>query len=296
MSQEAGDKVVPSSEENDLNELLDTALEDFEKVAKPAEQPAKDDKEKQELPIAGNPEITPENMWSQEFIKKAAEQFESHMADIFGAAGVSPMSTEEFDNSIKQKLAEAAAFTMQPENIANMPPVDSEFAHTIAETLKGLNAGAENLQMPFSPEDLVSMFGTLGTEDGIADNGFIPVMQTMMQSLLSPEVLLPSMEDLKTKYPKWIEEHKDSTSAEDLERYQKQLDLINEVCEELVKEQPEDAPEVKKERFLKVFDLMQKMQELGHPPVELVGDFNLPQEFDQSQMSQTMDPSQCSIM
>lgn len=38
------------------------------------------------------------------------------------------------------------------------------------------------------------------------------------------------------------------------------------------------------------------MQELGHPPVELVGDFNLPQEFDQSQMSQTMDPSQCSIM
>lgn len=33
-------------------------------------------------------------------------------------------------------FAEAAAFTMQPENIANMPPVDSEFAHTIAETLK----------------------------------------------------------------------------------------------------------------------------------------------------------------
>lgn len=39
------------------------------------------------------------------FDRKAAEQFESHMADIFGAAGVSPMSTEEFDNSIKQKLA-----------------------------------------------------------------------------------------------------------------------------------------------------------------------------------------------
>lgn len=44
-------------------------------------------------------------------------------------------------------------------------------------------------------------------------------MQTMMQSLLSPEVLLPSMEDLRTKYPKWIEDHKEDTPADDLIRF-----------------------------------------------------------------------------
>lgn len=84
-------------------------------------------------------------------------------------------------------------------------------------------------------------------------------MQGMMQSLLSAEILLPSLKDLVDKYPKYLEENADKISAEDKERYTKQLNLMQEVCQELEKEKPDDSAEVKKERFNIVLDRMQKV-------------------------------------
>lgn len=39
-----------------------------------------------------------------------------------------------------------------------------------------------------------------------------------MQSLLSAEVLLPSLKELLEKYPAWLEENNDKISATDKER------------------------------------------------------------------------------
>lgn len=71
------------------------------------------------------------------------------------------------------------------------------------------------------------MFGQASLEEGTGD--FLPFMQGMMQSLLSKEVLYPSLKELVDKYPAWLEEKKTSLPAEDLERYQKQLDLMQKV-------------------------------------------------------------------
>lgn len=40
----------------------------------------------------------------------------------------------------------------------------------------------------------------------------------MMQSLLSAEILLPSIKELLEKYPKYLEENDSKLSAEDKER------------------------------------------------------------------------------
>lgn len=37
---------------------------------------------------------------------------------------------------------------------------------------------------------------------------FLPFMQGMMQSLLSKEVLYPSLKELVDKYPTWLQENK----------------------------------------------------------------------------------------
>lgn len=119
-------------------------------------------------------------------------------------------------------------------------------------------------------------------------------MQGMMQSLLSAEVLLPSLKDLVEKYPKWLEDNKDKIDDVERKRYEDQLKLMQTVCDELEKERPDDSAELKKERFHKVLDNMQKMQDLGQPPIELVGDVagGIPQ-IDPAALN---DPSQCSLM
>lgn len=48
---------------------------------------------------------------------------------------------------------------------------------------------------------------------------FLPFMESMMQSLFSAEVLLPSIKELLDRYPKYLEENRAEISSEDLERY-----------------------------------------------------------------------------
>lgn len=81
----------------------------------------------------------------------------------------------------------------------------------------------------------------------------------MMQGLLSKEVLGPSLEDFVQRLPSFIEENKDKISKEDIERYENQKKLMEEVLSELKKENDTDSSEVKKERFTKVLALMQKV-------------------------------------
>lgn len=91
------------------------------------------------------------------------------------------------------------------------------------------------------------------------ENPFLPVMQGMMQSLLSAEVLLPSLKELLEKYPAWLEENKDTISAEDKDRYSKQQELFKVICAELEKEKPDDSTDVKNDRFKIVLKNMQKV-------------------------------------
>lgn len=211
------------------------------------------------------------------------------MAKLFGEDG-DPAAAETVALGF-QKMAEAAglALSNDKEQLKNMDP---EFADSIQEVLKGLNAGQEAAQNPFNPEEIAGMFQNLdfGSEEGAS--GFMPFMQNMMQNLLSAEILLPSLKELVEKYPKWLEENSSKLSQSEKEKYEKQLALMKEVCLDLEKEKPSDSTEIRKERFNNVLEKMQKMQDLGQPPPELLGDgggTNLP-GFDPTATDQ------CSIM
>ncbi|KAM7260345.1 hypothetical protein ACFE04_016086 [Oxalis oulophora] len=158
------------------------------------------------------------------------------------------------------------------------------------ETVKGLESMATPGGLDDDPntammEDWVKQFEELaGSQD------MESIVETMMQQLLSKEILHEPMREIGERYPKWLEEHKASLSKEEYDRYYHQYQLIKELS--VVYDTDSD-------NFTKIMDLMQKMQECGQPPSDIVQE--LAPDFDLSnfgQLSPEMLDSQgkCTIM
>lgn len=256
--------------DEELSNLLDSALEDFSKVdTTKKDEIAKTDDSASISTSAESQE------WSQDFIQQAASQFEENFANFLASADPSTEVTPEFIQQKLQQMADAAQQVL--ENPTQATENSSDFAASISQAIQSLNAGAEGLQAPLNEEELMKMF--TGQRSG-QENDLLPFMQGMMQGLLSKEVLGPSLEDFVQKLPEYIEKNKETLDKKDIERYENQRKLMEEVLEELNKEQEGDSTEVKSERFAKVLSLMQKLQDYGQPPSELVGDLETPFSFD----------------
>ncbi|KAF0922111.1 hypothetical protein E2562_024682 [Oryza meyeriana var. granulata] len=89
------------------------------------------------------------------------------------------------------------------------------------------------------------------------------IVETMMQQLLSKEILHEPMKDIVEKYPKWLEDNKSKINKEEYERYSNQLELMMKL-NEVYENEPEN--------MTKIFEIMQNMQECGQPPSDLVQD------------------------
>ncbi|XP_040163529.1 peroxisomal biogenesis factor 19 [Anopheles arabiensis] len=282
------------SRDKELDDLLDSALEDFSKHKADPKKPAKSEgggaSSSGEQTVQHEDPPT-EQLWNEEFMDQQAKMFEQHMAALFG--GGEKVDSEQIMLGF-QRIAEAAGMAVRAEGPAapDAEPspantLDPTISQSISDALKAMSEGRENLQTPFSPEDVANMFGNIDLNASGENNAFLPFMQNMMQSLLSADVLLPSMRDLVGKYPQWLAEHSATLPKEEKERYEKQLALMQEVCTELEKETPDDSAEVKKERFQIVLEKMQSMQDLGQPPADLVGDLGGPGNLNLP----TLDPS-----
>lgn len=276
-----------SSDDKELDDLLDSALEDFGKHKQDEGKAASGGSAAQE-----HDDPPTEQLWNEEFITSQAKMFEEKMAALFGQG--EPVDADQITLGF-QRIAEAAALAVRADPVT-LPTdsVDPSISQSISDALRGLSEGRENLETPFNPEDIAGMFGNIDLNESGENNAFLPFMQTMMQSLLSAEVLLPSLKDLTEKYPDWLRENGEKVPKEDKERYEKQLKLMEDVCRELEKEKADDPADAKRVRFQTVLDMMQSMQDLGQPPADLVGDMgpaglNLP-TIDPTAFS---DPNQC---
>ncbi|XP_013192579.1 peroxisomal biogenesis factor 19 [Amyelois transitella] len=286
-------EVAKKDVDPELDDLLDSALQDMTKKETP-EEPKPE----------GSGEVT-QNLWSEEFIKEAAAQFESNMAAILGSFNGVPedqISQEQIAQTFS-KMAEAAAQVLKPSGAeADAASADpnaqekiDEVSAAISQTLQNLNTNTESLQTPFSDQDLANMFGNFNLSEGGQDgNMFVPFMQGMMQSLLSKEVLYPSLKELVDKYPAWLRDNKGKIDQSEYDRFEQQQELMKQVCAELEPEQDSDSEEVKRSRFERVLNMMQRMQDLGQPPTELVGDIGAPPQGFAPPVGQ--DASQCAVM
>ncbi|KAB2054025.1 hypothetical protein E1A91_A12G234000v1 [Gossypium mustelinum] len=142
------------------------------------------------------------------------------------------------------------------------------------ETIKGLESmskpGGDDFEEDGLIDDWVKQFEELsGSQD------MESIVESMMQQLLSKEILHEPMKEIGERYPKWLEEHKSSLSKEEYERYSNQYELMKEL---------NGVYENDPNNFTRIFDLMQKMQECGQPPNDIVQE--LAPEFDLTNLSQ----------
>lgn len=242
--------------DEDLDNLLDSALQDFEKPTPTHDNDAAKSQVRQDgnlaEPLVGDERQHP---WTAEF---------GQFADVMqGLLQEDPQLQEQFS-----RIAQSA-------NRAASAASDEEFSATLNETLRNISDTALAFGDPPTEDELSRLVGSLGLEGGPNGGGgdvpgLVSMMQGMMQNLLSKDLLYPALRDIVDKYPDWLADKRPSLADEEYERYNQQFGLMRQVCEEFEAEQSSDAAEVKQARFERVLSLMQKMQECGHPPKELV--------------------------
>ncbi|PAV17687.1 Pex19-domain-containing [Pyrrhoderma noxium] len=110
---------------------------------------------------------------------------------------------------------------------------------------------------------------TSGLDDSDGDNDELQtILETMMQQLMSKEILYEPLKELYDKFPGYLTEHSASLSMEDKERYNNQLECVTEVITIFDDPSYKDEDADKKARIV---TLMNKMQSFGSPPPEVMG-------------------------
>ncbi|OVA14414.1 Pex19 protein [Macleaya cordata] len=210
---------------DDLDELLDSALDDFENLnlAQRSEDGGENREEKSSLPsgvqglVGGLPDLRSKKKGKQKAVK------ENHVSEAF--------------EKLREQTREAVR----------------GLESTTAANAK---MGVDDLGKDGMMEDWVKQFEEMaGTQD------MESIVETMMQQLLSKEILHEPMKEIGARYPKWLEEHKSSLSKEDYDRYSHQYELIKDL-NQVYDNDPGN--------FTKIVELMQKMQECGQPPSDIV--------------------------
>ncbi|KAM9845149.1 peroxisomal biogenesis factor 19 [Aulostomus maculatus] len=278
--------------DKELDDLLDSALDDFDKpTAPPASEPGAPSSSAgsgaEKPPLLEDCKLF-ETLFEGDMATQAREEWEKALTEL---AQEEPDLLQHF-----QKLSEAAG------KVGTDTASQQEFTFCLKETLRGLAKNADNLQSSgLAGDDLVKALEGLGLdesgESGGQEGNILPIMQSIMQNLLSKEVLYPSLKEITTKYPEWLDANKPSLSPEDYQRYEQQAKIMGEICQQFEKEDEGD----KDSMFESIMELMQKLQDLGQPPKELAGDAPPGFNFDMDSLNLPGGPGagaaeQCSVM
>ncbi|KZC08672.1 PREDICTED: peroxisomal biogenesis factor 19 [Dufourea novaeangliae] len=254
-----GKKVVNQVEDQELSDLLDSALKDFNKEQKLD----KVENEKIESVESTKDKDTIEALdggWTTDFIEEAADHFEENLQNL-----IKNERDCELGPDFKKLVAQTFASVLSDEDNTDKDSASTDFETAIARALNDLSATSENLQ---NEPDLSEMLGQASLDDELG--AILPLMQGMLDHLLSKGMLYASLKELVDKYMEWLEEKNATIPANDLHRYTKQLELMRKVCVELEKEKAEDNDEIKRKRCDTIISLLQEVQGCGQLPEELI--------------------------
>ncbi|XP_006817709.1 peroxisomal biogenesis factor 19-like [Saccoglossus kowalevskii] len=270
-------------EDPELDDLLDNALEDFDKCQTATPPPP--------------PTMKADSMKVPESTDTATPDPQVLLSNLLGNQ-VDPSVTSDFDKAMEALMADINKQQEDPQlkeqleklvgAASSDPPFEGaaaggaqDFSRTLGETMNRMAQSTAELKKEggLSEDDLMKAMGGMNLEEGL-DMDFMPMMQNMMQNLLSKEVLYPSVKEIVEKYPMWLEENKSKLKAEEYSAYELQHETMKSLCDEYESENVADSDQVKKERFERIMQTVQKMESLGQPPKDLVGEMAPGIEFD----------------
>ncbi|KAI9867215.1 MAG: Peroxisome chaperone and import receptor [Trichoglossum hirsutum] len=268
---------VSDIEEDDLDDL-DDMLDEFS-TAKIDEQ--------EKVPLPSGPGRPTDTLFPSAN-DDLAKELQAGMEDLLGELETSPDMERQFEKLVRE-LGDAAALAsdegIDPTPLPKSGPstaADDTFQETIRRTMRRMQESGEQATAAAVTDDtddilaemLKQMQGT-GLEGDNGEEGISKMLLGMMEQLTNKDILYEPMKELNEKFPGWIEKNKDDVSKEDLERYQGQQALAQEIVAKFEDKNYADSNATDREYIV---ERMQKMQAAGSPPPDLVGDMNAAQE------------------
>ncbi|KAL2889133.1 Peroxisomal biogenesis factor 19 [Ceratocystis lukuohia] len=302
------DDDVPDPDEDDLDDL-DDMLDEFS-AANLSNAPGSIPSIPSVVPprsTANAGSLTPPKPESSQFSpdddiseEEFAKQLQESMANLLGGMGADSKEMQaQFEDIFKQISTEAAATaaaattdtaspaTAPAPKIPSRPSTArsdnaSDFQETIRKTIERMQtsgdqataAAAANGSDDFLTEMLKQMGGGSGGAgipglDGGGEEDFSKMLMGMMEQLTNKDILYEPMKELNDRFPAWMAENQDKISAEDTQRYQTQQKLVKEIVAKF--DDPKFSDDNAADRQY-IVERMQKMQDAGSPPPDLVGD------------------------
>ena len=147
------------------------------------------------------------------------------------------------------------------------PQSSQNFQDIMKNTLDMLNKNAASMD---NPNIVGEANQDTEQEEPVDEGSFSNLLQSMMEVLMSPDILRQPMEELREKYPLWLKEKKGQVSDEEYQRVQRQYDLCCKICQVYETQKYPDAID-------ELVELMKAMQEQGQPPEEIVSQLSKPE-------------------
>jgi len=270
--------------DDELSNLLDSALDDFCKNEKPDSN--------SNTPLSQTDTVKESTDTTNETSSKLSSENSSFQ--LF-----------ESDPQLKECWSQLIKSCNEP-----VENDDNDFRDSLHNTLKIISekakdiAGNENL---LSEDEIAKTFANLVEQNSDPENNdnqsnlefnrIMPLMSNIMENLLSKDFLYPTLSDLSQKYPDYLTENKNKIPSEEYERYEKQYQIILDICKEFESENQTESAEVKSARFNRILSLMQTMQTYGTPPPSLVSANAInPETMNDLNMFSQMDDTKCILM
>ena len=155
------------------------------------------------------------------------------------------------------------------ENPASFDNVMKEAMLRLKQLGQNIDEQIKSDQVGANADDMLNqlLLGLGGGADGNLD--MLKLLVDMLEQLLLKEVLYEPIKDLNSKFPEYLEENKSTLAEDKHSTYVKQYNLTTEIL--AIFEAPNYTDDDKQKRS-EVNTLLEKLQELGQPPLELVGD------------------------
>mmetsp|Transcript_20975 Transcript_20975/g.35672 ORF Transcript_20975/g.35672 Transcript_20975/m.35672 type:complete len:257 (+) Transcript_20975:30-800(+) len=233
---------------DDLDDLLDSALEEYETVSStPLNEASTNNNNETQSNSTGN-ELLTDN------VDEMTQQFLSSIDEMSAKV--------ESDPELRAQLAKVQDLMLeqQSNNVNNNNSNDNnkpESIDDLAARLRAVASEAAKAKPDENQDELLErVLSELDSQPEMAG-----AMEQFMEQIMSKDILYDPMVELRDSYPKYFQDHGKSLSNEDKQRYEKQFKYISEICVVYEKE-PID--------YDKLTDLMATVQECGKPPEEIV--------------------------
>ncbi len=205
----------------------------------------------------------------------AKRDFEQLMSQM-QAATLAPDAPPSTTLNSTAKTAASTSYPNNPNKKASKTATPKNFAETVDANLTRMKESSAAIASSSGLEDteggegsdafMAEMMKQFEAAAGEQDGDFSTVLEGMMSQLMSKEILYEPLLELNAKYPAWIAANQENA---EIEIYRKQAACVALIVDKFEEPGYRDEDPLKK---AEVTTLMSKMQELGSPPTEIIGD------------------------